>query len=263
MQDLKNKKKENEVLVRKIDELNKKILDKERLYEDASQEDFEEKRKDIILRLRKLNNNRIEKTMIYIESLKTYHSHLLKENLFPIKQSKLYSEINQLENDNRFLFNIKKKREITYKIKELEKTVIETKTIYENERKETKRIMEGAKTKKELYMKNNNLTNKELDDMLSELPNEKNLIDTAILREETNRDSIYHDPNVIKQYEERKLLIQSKEEKLLEIKNEFENFMNKIEEIKKKYLSHLEKILDEININFKQNCKNIGIFFYF
>jgi len=154
---------------------------------------------------------------------------------------------------------LKKEREFQERKEQFEAAVQMFVTRFQNIKDRLQLLKDKAQTERSTYQRKYQLSEEEMLNIIMKLPEDIKTIDDQIYQAEVAAESIYDNPDVIREYESRKNEIESKEKNLNEMKEALETKLQKIEEIKKKWMTEISQIVDKINQTFIQYCKNIGI----
>lgn len=214
------------------------------------EEDSYKDEKEIHEQIRKCNSLCVDLLEEFSKSMKVYHESILNQTVYPFKIRKANVELQKL---------LEKEKETLDKKEFLQQKVETLTNSFERIRQQLQSLKEKALSDREAFKSKYQIPEEEMTQVLLKLPEDLKTIDEQILASEIAAEQIYDNPDIIREYENRKKEIELKEEKLAELREFLENKMKKIEDIKKKWMDEISEIVSKINETFVEYCKNIGI----
>eukprot|EP00761_Pharyngomonas_kirbyi_P003767 gb/GECH01003771.1/.p1 GENE.gb/GECH01003771.1/~~gb/GECH01003771.1/.p1 ORF type:complete len:1131 (+),score=398.05 gb/GECH01003771.1/:1-3393(+) len=150
-------------------------------------------------------------------------------------------------------------QEVRSEIVEIESRLKEQEKEYSQKKQELLNRKKKAEELRDEYAEKHNMETDQVKEELTELSDDVGELREEAQREQAEADAIYHDPELINQYERRKEQIEGLSQELEEYQRDKESDEKKMIELKKKWLKPLRKCVKQIDREFIQFTKNLGI----
>lgn len=225
----------------------------EKIENEISQLAEEENIKDedeIHKQIRTCNQLSVDLLEKFTKGMKEFHESILNQTKYPFKIHKMNKELQTL---------IEKEKETFDRKEILQQNLDELNQSFQRIRDQFAIIKENANNDKASFKSKYQISEEEMSSILLKLPDDLKIVEDQIFSSQDQAGRIYDNPEIIREYENRKKEIEQKEEKLKELKEILEKKMEQIEEKKIKWMKEISAIVTKVNVTFMEYCKNIGI----